>query len=142
MQRNINDIFVDLDFLARGLSYEAQAGAASSRRQRTEAADRQRGLLTELERIAIAPDRDIGGDPQTRAEWLRRQQDLIESLADEITCHALESCRALDFADTNANVSALCEFRDADLRHLVSEVTRRGEQLKNRLARDRAGRNK
>ena len=75
---------------------------------------------------------------EARAAWLRRQQNLIDSLADEILHNALESCRALHLADANANVSALCEYRDADLRQLLAEVTRRREQLKNRLARDRA----
>ncbi len=141
MQRNFSDIVVDIDFLAHGLSHEAPSDPASSRRQRTDAARRQQEILTSLAQIGMPPvhagEQDCGNH-ETRAEWLCRQQDLIDSLAGEIMRNALESCRALHLADANANVSALCAYRDADLRQLAAEVTRRRERLQNRLARDRA----
>ncbi len=141
MQRNFSDIVADIDFLVRGFSDEVTASDSSSRQQPTEAAGKRHEILTQLARTRVALDHAFeegSGITETRVAWLRRQQDLIDSLADEITRNALESCRALQLADANANVSALCEYRDVDLRKLLAEVTRRGEQLKNRLARDRA----
>ncbi len=141
MQRNFSDIVADIDFLAHGLSYTAAGDSAPGRQRRTEAAGKQIGMLPGLAQIGVTHESfyDAGaGKAETRAAWLRRQQDLIDSLAAEIARYALESCRALQLADASENVRAFCEFQDSDLRKLVAEVTRRKEQLHHRLEQDRA----
>ena len=129
MQRTFSDIVADIDFIAHGSSYKNPATAMPDK------------ILPRPGQIGITLEADHGqsaNNPRARAAWLRRQRVLLDSLADEITRNALESCRALHLADANANVSALCEYRDTELRRLLAEVTSRGEQLKKRLARDRA----
>ncbi len=142
MQRHLSDIVEDIDFLAHGLSYRVAADSAASGRRRTQTAGGEREILSSMAQIGmlLADLEDEGANrAETRAAWLRRQQDLIESLAAEITRNALDACGALHLAETNANVSAMCEHRDAELRRLLSELTRCGEQLQSRLARDRSG---
>ncbi len=123
MRHNSSDLVADLDFLMHGFCAETADAAARERLAR---------LGGELRAAARGP-----GPLEARLELLRRQQDLIAALADQIAACALEPCAEMQLAETDARLSAICEQRDPELRQLVAELTRRRQLLVSNLDRDR-----
>ena len=134
MQRKVSDIVTDLELLVHGYGAETAAAVARARLRR---------LGGELREYSPEPgDRpavDARGVQinEARFEWLRRQQDLIAALADEISAIALEPCAELRLAETHSGLSAICEHRDPELRELVASLARRRQQLLDNLGHDR-----
>ncbi len=137
MQRKINDIVVDLDFIARGLDLAAGRDGVNRAGQTPAAGDSPDFAGSRMDNVIPARSGEATDMRDARFARLRRQQDLIAAMADEIASSAIEACRALQYADANANVSALCDYRDPDLRGLVTELARRRDQLHNSLVLDR-----
>lgn len=141
MQRKISDIVVDANLLA------CSAGSDVARAGKTGMEIAEIGA--ELSKISLSPsskhnkiardgDTEVMPQLQARLDSLHRQQALIASLADTIRDNSMRRTCALQAADAEAKVSALCEYRDPDLPALVGEICARHQRLHEQMIADRA----
>ena len=131
MQRKFGDVVADIDFLARGIALEA-------------ARDRDRGcrlgaVAGELRDLSQQQGEDpISLPAAARLAYLRRQHGLLDAMAEKICADVSAYAQSLALADGRPEVAAWSDYRDADLRELVTELSASRQQFKQDLQRDRA----
>ena len=130
MQRNLGDVVADIEFLARGIALEA-ARDRSSDSGLVVGAEELRNMSQQPHSPAITlPD-------ASKSALLRRQHDRLAAIAEKLCADAQEHARTLALADAGPGVAAWCDYRDADLRELVTELSARRQQFEQDLLRDR-----